>query len=61
MQLQKLHQVVAGGVNVGETVGVPEDAAADHEAVYFGILRVEFADVGEVFDVAVHDEGGFRA
>lgn len=44
-----------------EAVGVLEDAAANHETVYFGVFVVKFLDVSEIFDVAVHDEDGFRA
>ena len=43
---------------VGEAVRVPENAATDHETVYFGVLRVELTDMGEIFDVAIHDELG---
>ena len=41
---------------VGETVRVFENAAANHEAVNFGVFLVEFLGVGFGFDVAVDDE-----
>ena len=44
---------------VGEAEGVLENAAANHEAVNFGIFCVECECVGAVFDVAVDDKFGF--
>ena len=43
---------------VGEAVGVLEDAAANHEAIDFGVFIMELKGVGFVFDVAVDDEFG---
>ena len=61
MHLQKIEQLLFGGVVVGKAIGVAKDAAADHEAVYLWELLVEGEGVGAVFDVAINDElGGGR-
>ena len=43
----------------GETVGVSEDAATNHETVDGRVLMVKFESVGAVANIAVNDKLGF--
>ena len=61
VQFQKLHELFTGGGVGGETVGVLEDATANHEAVNLGVLCVKGEGVSFIFNVTVDDKLGVGA
>ena len=46
---------------VGETIGIFENAAADHESVNIGVVLMKGESGGFGFDIAVNDEFGLGA
>ena len=46
---------------VGKAIWICENTAADHKAVYLGILSMEFECMGAVSNIAINDKFGLGA